>query len=83
MGCTQYFLKIFIRSMENIVIETSVFADCASDTIVIRAPYKSIIDMVKSMEGGTVKDELDAKLQVAIRRSKKMKDYYKLGQENT
>lgn len=83
MECTQYFLKIFIRSMENIVIETSVFADCASDTIVIRAPYKSIIDMVKSMEGGTVKDELDAKIQVAIRRSKKMKDYYKLGQENT
>ena len=65
------------------MIETSVFTDCASDTIVIRAPYKSIIDMVKSMEGGTVKDELDAKLQVAIRRSQKMKDYYKLGQENT
>ena len=65
------------------MIETSVFTDCASDTIVIRAPYKSIIDMVKSMEGGTVKDELDAKLQVAIRRSKKMKDYYELGQENT
>lgn len=65
------------------MIETSVFTDCASDTIVIRAPYKSIIDMIKSMEGGTVKDELDVKLQVAIRRSKKMKDYYKLGQENT
>lgn len=83
MECTQYFLKIFIMSMENIVIETSVFTDCASDTIVIRAPYKNIIDMIKSMEGGTVKDELDAKLQVAIRRSKKMKDYFELGQENT
>ena len=83
MECTQCFLKIFIRSMENIVIETSVFADCASDTIVIRAPYKSIIDMVKSMEDGVVKEELISKLQLAIRRSKKMKDYYELGQENT
>jgi hypothetical protein len=69
--------------MENVVIETSVFADCASDAIVIRAPYKSIIDMIKSMEDDTVKDELVAKLQVAIRRSKKIKDYYELGQENT
>lgn len=83
MECTQYFLKIFIRSMENIVIETSVFADCASDTIVIRAPYKSIIDTIKLMEDDIVKDELVAKLKVAIRRSKKMKDYFELGQENT
>ena len=65
------------------MIETSVFTDCASDTIVIRAPYKSIIDMIRSMEDDTVKDELGAKLRVAIRRSKKMKDYYELGQENT
>lgn len=72
-----------MKNMENIVIETSVFTDCASDTIVIRAPYKNIIDMIKSMEDGAVKDELVAKLQVAIRRSKKMKDYYSLGQENT
>lgn len=83
MECIQCFLKIFIRSMENIVIETSVFSDCASDTIVIRAPYKSIIDMVKSMEDDAVRDELISKLQLAIRRSKKMKDYYELGQENT
>lgn len=64
-------------------METSVFTDCASDTIVIRAPYKNIIDMIKSMEDDAVKDELVAKLKVAIRRSKKMKDYYSLGQENT
>ena len=64
-------------------METSVFTDCASDTIVIRAPYKNIIDMIKSMEDDTVKDELVAKLRVAIRRSKKMKDYFELGQENT
>lgn len=83
MECIQCSLRIFIRSMVNIVIETSVFTDCASDTIVIRAPYKSIIDMIKSMEDDTVKDELVAKLRVAIRRSKKMKDYYELGQENT
>ena len=83
MACIQCSLKIFIMSMENIVIETSVFTDCASDTIVIRAPYKNIIDMIKSMEDDTVKDELVAKLRVAIRRSKKMKDYFELGQENT
>lgn len=64
-------------------METSVFTDCASDTIVIRAPYKNIIDMIKSMEDGTVKDELVAKLRVAIRRSKKMRDYFEIGQENT
>lgn len=64
-------------------METSVFTDCASDTIVIRAPYKNIIDMIKSMEDCEIKDELYAKLQVAIRRSKKMKDYFELGQENT
>lgn len=72
-----------MKNIENIVMETSVFTDCASDTIVIRAPYKNIIDMIKSMEDGTVKDELDEKLKVAIRRSKKMKDYFELGQENT
>lgn len=72
-----------MKNMENIVIETSVFTDCASDTIVIRAPYKNIIDMIKSMEDDAVKDELVARLKVAIRRSKKMKDYFELGQENT
>lgn len=72
-----------MKNMENIVIETSVFTDCSSDTIVIRAPYKNIIDMIKSMEDDAVKDELVAKLKVAIRRSKKMKDYFELGQENT
>ena len=82
MECTLCFLKIFIKSTEDTLIETSVFTDCASDTIVIRAPYKNIIDMIKSMEDGIVKDELIAKLQVAIRRSKKMKDYYETGQEN-
>ena len=62
--------------------ETSVFTDCSSDTIVIRAPYKNIIDMIKSMEDSVVKDELIAKLQVAIRRSKKIRNYYETGQEN-
>lgn len=64
------------------MIETSVFTDCASDTIVLRAPYKNIIDMVKEMENSHIKDELIEKLSVAVRRSKKMKDYYEKGQEN-
>ena len=63
-------------------METSVFTDCASDTIVIRAPYKNIIDMIKSMEDSAVKNDLIAKLQVAARRSKKIRDYYETGQEN-
>lgn len=71
-----------MRNMENIMIETSVFTDCVSDTIVLRAPYKTVIDMIKSMEDGAIKDELITKLQVALRRSKKMNDYYKIGQEN-
>ena len=65
------------------MIETSVFTDCASDTIVLRAPYKNIIDMVKNMTDSNIKDELMEKLNVAVRRSKKMKDYYEKGQENT
>ena len=65
------------------MIQTSVFTDCASDTIVLRAPYKNIIDMVKEMEDSPIKEELLEKLSVAVRRAKKMKDYYELGQENT
>lgn len=64
------------------MIQTSVFTDCASDTIVLRAPYQNIIDMVKEMEDSPIKEELIEKLSVAVRRSKKMKEYYELGQEN-
>ena len=63
------------------MIETSVFTDCASDTIVVRAPYQNMIDAIKNMEDSKIKEELLDKLRVAIRRSKKMTNYY-LGQEN-
>lgn len=63
------------------MISTSVFTDCASDTIVVRAPYQNMIDAIKNMEDSKIKEELLDKLRVAIRRSKKMTNYY-LGQEN-
>lgn len=62
-------------------MKTSVFTDCASDTIVVRAPYQNMIDAIKNMEDSKIKEELLDKLRVAIRRSKKMTNYY-LGQEN-
>ena len=63
------------------MISTSVFTDCASDTIVVRAPYQNMIDAIKNMEDSKIKEELLDKLRVAIRRSKKMTNYY-LGQES-
>nr|DAE83040.1 MAG TPA: hypothetical protein [Caudoviricetes sp.] len=62
-------------------IKTSVFTDCASDTIVVRAPYKNMIDAIKNMEDSKIKEELLDKMRVATRRSKKMTNYF-LGQEN-
>ena len=63
------------------MIKTSVFTDCASDTIVVRAPYQNMIDAIKNMEDNKIKEELLDKMRVAIRRSKKMTNYF-LGQEN-
>ena len=62
-------------------MKTSVFTDCASDTIVVRAPYQNMIDAIKNMEDSKIKEELLDKLRVAIRKSKKMTNYY-IGQEN-
>lgn len=80
MVCTQCSLRTFIRSMET--SDYSVFADCYTSTIVVRAPYKVVIDLIKNMDESEEKEELLGWLGIALRRSAKMTKYFVTGQEN-
>lgn len=57
----------------------SAFADCGSQSVVIRAPYKTAVDMVLSLAHIKEREELLNALFIASRTSKDFSRYLKAG----
>ena len=54
------------------LIRMSAFADCGSQSIILRIPFELAADMLKHCPPSKDKDELQSKMLIAARKSKKL-----------
>lgn len=58
--------------VENPTLRMSAFADCGSQSIILRIPFELAADMLKHCPPSKDKDELQSKMLIAARKSKKL-----------
>lgn len=58
--------------VENPALRMSAFADCGSQSIILRVPFELAADMLKHCPPSKDKDELQQKMLIAARKSKKL-----------